>query len=711
MNSLVPVSQNNLVEIDYAPAPRAPVAQATSLERMLAGVYRQRWLAFLIFAAVLLAGLAITLMMQPKYTAVASVQLEQQAPRVLADADLDPQVSAQDSERFLQTQIDHLRSRNLATAVADQLNVANNPVALKGLGIDGSTVEERREEAISKLQSGVSAELGLNTRLARIEFTSQDPVLSARAANAYADGLAAANLSGKIETSTRAKQYLTGQLGEAKKRLEASERQMLAYARAADLTTTVVATGDSDKGGSLRAQQLGLMTDSLSQATARRIDAQQRWAQVSGASAMSLPEVQDNRAVQELVAQRAQAEATLQEERERHTDAYPSVREAAAKIRELDGQIAAVAANIKSSFAGRYRAAAQQERQMASTVGSLRGAAMSERERSVGYNSLQREVETNRTFYEGLLQRYKAVAAASGAPAANVTIVDRASPPAEPSSPDLTRNMALASMAGLVLAFLFGSARDRMHDVIRSTEDLETTFNLPPLGIVPVLPSQHGAQLALSDGRSPQSEAYNSIAVALEEAAGGELPKTLLITSSGASEGKSTSAVGIAKSLTAMGKRVLLIDGDLRRPSLHQVLGSGTGPGLSEVLTGAAQVEDAIRQNEEHGFDVVNAGEPTASPVTLLSTHRMQRVLDKLMKGHDIVIIDGPPVMGLADAVLLSRSVEAVLVIVEANRVHSSQLDLAVSRLPGSNVIGAVLTKFDAKSAGVRYGGTDYYAY
>lgn len=159
-----------------------------------------------------------------------------------------------------------------------------------------------------------------------------------------------------------------------------------------------------------------------------------------------------------------------------------------------------------------------------------------------------------------------------------------------------------------------------------------------------------------------------------------------------------------------MGRNVLLIDGDLRRPSLHNILGGEPGPGLLEALTTSTPA-NSIRPSEEHGFNVVGVGETSKTPVTLLSAQHMRSVLDKLAEGHDIVIIDGPPIMGLADAVLLARSVEAVLVVVEANRVHTSQLDLAVSRLPGANVIGAVLTKFDAKSAGVRYGGSDYYAY
>ena len=710
MNNLVTTQPRSFADLELVPMQRQ-VSQSTPLERLLTAVYRQRWvvLAAIITAAVVAALLFMN--SERSFTAAASVQFDQLTPRVLGSQDLDPQSAEKDAERFLQTQLDHVGSRSIATSVADRLNIAASPASLKALGVEAANPAQAREAAIDRLQDGVGPTLGLNTRVAQVSFTSGDPYVSARVANGFADALIAANMNSKLQTSERAKAHLMAELAKAKQRLEGSERNMLSYARSADLTTTVVPGGDNkDGGGSLRTQQLGLLNDSLAQATARRVDAQQHWAQVQGTGALALPEVQANQAIQSLVAQKAQLQAALEEDRQRHTDEYPSVRETAAKIQELDSQIGSFASNIKRSVQGRYVAAAQQERQMMQTVAGLRGAAMSERERSVGYNSLSREVETNRAFYDGLLQRYKEVAAASGAAAANVSIIDRAWPPSAADSPHVGRNMALASLAGLILALFVGSVRERLHKVIRSTEDLEQGFSLPALGVVPRLTGGGDVHSALQDTRSAQAEAYHSIAVALAEQASGVLPKTLLITSSTAAEGKSTSALGIARSLSAMGKRVLLIDADLRRPSSSNLLEETDGPGLAEVLAGTASPDLAIERSSE-GFNVIRAGSSSSSPVSLLAADHLKAVLDRLSEDHDTIIIDGPPVMGLADAVLLARSVEAVLVVVEANRTHTSELDLAVSRLPGSNVIGGVITKFDPKTAGVRYGGYDYYKY
>lgn len=726
MNNLVPAAPRTFADVELVPLQRE-IAPATPIEQLLAGLYRQRYVVIAAFFIPLIIAAALAYILPRNFTAVASVQLDQQVPRVVPDNDLDPDISTQDAARFLQTQLDRVRSRNLAEMVDNRLKIEKSPHLMSALDIDptnpGIVYQIKnllglaqpfnvRGAVISALMAGVNPEAGLNTRLAQINFTSHDPNVSAEIANAYASSLVSSNIDSKLQTSAQAKQYLQAQLTNAKLNLENSEKSMLAYARSADLTTTVMQTNDpkDEKIASLRDQQLGTMTDSLSQATARRIDAEQSWNQVRNTSPMLLPDVQSNQAIQNLVSQRAEAEASLKEERQHHTENYPSVREAEAKINELDGQIAGFAASIKSAYFGRYLAAAKQEQQLTSTVGSLKGAAMSERERAVRFNALSREVETASAFYDGLLQRYKDVAAASGVPSVNVTIIDRAWPPTQADA-GLARNVALGGMSGLVLALMFGAIRERMHRVIRSPEDLERAFNLRSLGVVPKIGKREDLNEALEDPHSAQSEAYYSIAAALELTGPGGLPKSLLITSSVPSEGKSTSAFGIARSLSAMGKRVVLMDGDLRRPESTKFAGQPGTPALSEILAGAAPAQKIVAGSEGAGLSVIPAGTPNCNPVALLAATGTKDVFDKLASTYDILIIDGPPVMGLADAVLLARSVEAVLLVVEANKTHTSELDIALSRLPEEAVIGAVITKFHPRTAGVRYGGSEYYTY
>jgi capsular exopolysaccharide synthesis family protein len=653
---------------------------------------------------VLLIGALVTLAMPRQYTAVAAVQLEQQASQVVSAPDLDPQRNPADAERFLQTQTDLVYSRSLAEGVMKRLNATKVPAIMDALRVDDANDSEG---VIRALQNGVHVELGLNTRLASIKFTSRDPAVSAKVANAYAEQLVDSNLTGKTDSSARARGYLIGQLVKARQALLESEQRQAGAARAADLTGGD-SIGNTDTGPSLRAQQLGTLMTSLSEATARRIAAEQQWQQVKSSPALALPLVQENRAVQELLGERAKAAVTLAEEKQRYTSEYPS--ETAAQINRLDTQISSMTQNIKRSYFDAYQSAAREEQSLASTISGLRGAAMAERERGIEYNALDRDVQTNKAFYDGLLQRYKEVVAASGAPAVNVTIVDRAIMPLDPSSPAVARNLALTTVLAMIAAMATALVAEKRQNVIRSSLDLGESERLPFVGAIPRTALTKRVENLLNDPRSPQSEAYASAAVAIQQFGGGELPTSLLITSSIAGEGKSISALSLARSMGRMGQRILLIDGDLRRPSVAGLLGLQAVPGFAEALAQTATPQAVVQTKAQLGFDVVCAGEVRDPLENLLARDRVGHLLDQYCELYDTVIIDGPPILGLADAVILSNTVQIVVMVIEANRVEAGQLDLAVSRLPSTKPVVSMMTKFDAKMAGVAYGDELYYA-
>lgn len=682
----------------------------TPLQQLFAALYRQRYPALGVILAALVLGVLATLFLPKKYTSVASVVLEQQAPQIIAVPDLDPQRNAQDAERFLQTQIDLVHSRTLAIAVADQLKASGDPKILDALSVRESDPAVRAENVVAALMDGVRVELGLNTRLARITYTSRDPNVSAKVANAYARQLVSSNLTSKTGTSSRAADYLKRQLADAKTRLEDSERGMLGFARAAGLTDADLSRpANGQASGSLSSLLVGHLSQSLADATARRIVSEQEWQQLKGVSPMALPQVQQNRAVQDMLVQRAAIGATKAEENERYTSEYPT--ESNAKLNSLSGQINWIAANVKQSYFNNYLSTMRQEQEIRRSINGLRSAVMAERETGIGYNSLQREAETNKAFYDGLLQRYKEVVAAAGAPSINITVMDQAAPSLVPTSPNLVSNMALALILGLIAAIGIVIIRERTHSVIRSTFDLGAVYNLDFIGIVPATSKGKRVEDALDNPSSPQSEAYNSVAVSVLKMDSGKLPRTLLITSSIAGEGKTTTALGLAFSLTRLGKRVLLIDGDLRHTALGSNLGEPEGPGFAEALAGTTTPQSVIRNMAKLGFDVICAGSARDNPVGLLAHHNVAPVLEQLISKYDVIIIDGPPIMGIADAVVLSDSIDAVVVAAEANRIQSNQLGLALSRLSGTVPIGGVLTKFDARAAGVEYGNEQYFTY
>jgi capsular exopolysaccharide synthesis family protein len=383
-------------------------------------------------------------------------------------------------------------------------------------------------------------------------------------------------------------------------------------------------------------------------------------------------------------------------------------------VDELNDQIKTLANDIKSSIHDQYLTAVDQEQSLENQVAQLKGATLAEQDRSVRYNILAREADTNRTLYDGLLQRYKEVSAESGVTTNNISIIDRADAPIEPSSPNLLLNLVLSLLAGGAIAAGVVFIREQMDDAIRAPEDIERKLALPVLGVVPVLEGDQDVAEALEAPRSAFAEAYHALRGSLLYSTVDGLPRTLLVTSAQASEGKSTTSYAIASDIAKLGKRVILVDLDLRRPSLHRMLKLDNDMGVSSLLTHQTDLRAVIRPTEHDNLSFMSSGPIPPSPTDLLGGPTLPDMLAKLGETFDMVICDGPPVLGLADAPLIAALTDATMFVVQSNRGHRGATKTAVRRLQNvhSNLIGAVLTKFDARKVG--YGhtyGYDYYDY
>jgi succinoglycan biosynthesis transport protein ExoP len=698
----------------------AEPSQGLDFRSLWSAVYRNRYLILAVVVVSLLIGLAATLLMTPVYRAEASVQIEQQTRRVLGTEDRETDSSVQDADRFLETQLDVVRSRYLAERVGQDLRLFGNDVFLHAMNEEVPTRPEgaldlratKREAVLEAITENTSVSLPLNSRIARIHFDSPDPVLAARVANSFVTNFITSNLQRKFDQSSYARDFLSNQLADTKQRLEKSERDMIAYARGARLIDTssgVVNEQQISGPRSLTTSSLVQLNTALSSAMAQRVQAQQRWEQASNTSPMNLPEVLANKAIQDLVQQRAEQVALYEQERQRRREEFPSVQQAAARIAELDRQIATIAENIKAGIRQEYRVAQQQEQALTGNLTRLKGETLAEQDRSVRYNILKREADTNRQMYEGLLQRYRELSAEAGVTSNNVTILDKASIPVEPVSPRPVLNMGLAGVAGLGLALLLVFVRERFDDRIRSPEDVEGKLGVAPLGVIPMLEAGENPAGALAEPRSPMSEAYQTLRTSIELSSSEGLPRSLLFTSSQPNEGKSTSSFAVASDFARVGRRVLLIDADLRKPSMHRVLSLPNEVGLSNVLAGRSKVEDVVQDSGLPNLDFLATGPLPPNPAELLSSARLVDLLEKLESVYDLVVFDAPPVMGLADAPLLASRAGGIVFVVEANRSHHGSAKTALKRLLAAHarVLGVVLTKFDAKTTG--YG--EYYGY
>lgn len=680
-----------------------------------------------IIAAALALALVVTLLDTKRYTASASVQINDQSQRVLGnDEDIQSQVNnAWDTDRALQTQVDMLKSRALATRVMKRLHLEGNARFYEQMEVTppdaGASPTMLRELTIGLLRGNLEVRLPRNSRIAAITFNSTDQKLSADVANAYAEEFIQATLQQRYDSSSYARNFVANQLQEAKAKLEQSERNLNTYARAAGLIRT--RDVDSNDGGkssgsgasSVTTASLLQLNAAASQARANRIAAEAKLRSISSKSLFADREAMSNPAVQSLFTQRAEVEAKLQDELTRHLEGHPNVRQLRAQLKTIDAQLTLAAQNVRSAARAEYEAAVTTERQLEAQVNALKVATLAEQDSSVQYNLLAREADTNRALYDGLLQRYKELNASAGISTSNIAIIDRAEPPTGPSSPNLMKNLAYALLFGLGLAAVVTFLRSQFDDTVRVPEDVEHKLELPLLGVIPRARADSPDD-ELADPKSPVSEGYNSLRGALLYSTSHGLPKSLLVTSSQPSEGKTTTSFAIAQGFARMGRRVLLVDVDLRRPSLHKRIGLNNDKGMSTLLTHQDSIDHVVQQTGTANLAAITSGPVPPSPTELIASTRMEELIGELTGRYDVVVFDCPPILGLADAPLMSALVDGVVFIIESERARRGSLKSALRRLRTMRpvLLGAVLTMFDPSKAGHRYSeyyGYDYYTY
>jgi capsular exopolysaccharide synthesis family protein len=320
-------------------------------------------------------------------------------------------------------------------------------------------------------------------------------------------------------------------------------------------------------------------------------------------------------------------------------------------------------------------------------------------------------VDTNRQLYDALLQRYKEIGVAGGVGVNNISVVDAAEPPGSPSSPRLLLNLLLALLVGGAAGAGLAIAMEQIDEAISDPSDVEAALGLPLLGTVPK--TSENPESDLEDRKSALVEAYLSVQTNLGFTTDHGFPRSLTVTSTRPGEGKTTSSFALARSLGRTGRKVLLIDADMRSPSLHHIYNLNNERGLSNFLAGADNVESMIHRNLPDGIALMTAGPSPPNAAELLIGDRLHKLVQELSNSFDHVILDVPPVMGLADTPLVASQVEGVVFVVESHATPASMAKLAVGRLQDAQarVLGVLLTKFESRRAHFGYGYDYGYGY
>lgn len=689
-------------------------------------ILRWRYVIIGAVAACIALGLIATLLMTPKYTAEAMIEISRESDRVTNFQGVEREASVADQE-FYQTQYGLLRSRSLSERVATQLRLVDDPKFYEMFGVD-----EGDEPALAQLDgryasSGRAARLRIAgktllkqqgvaparlSRLVTVSFTSPDAKFSASIANAWAENFIQTNLERKIQATSYGRDVLQRQLAELKDRLDTSQRQMVAYASAQRIINLPAQAGEKGAAGerSIVADDLAALNAVLSQATADRIQAEARYRQSGSAGAST--EALRNQAINTIRQRRAELSADYQRLMTQFEPEYPAAVAIQSQIGQLDRSIAREESRVSRSLLADYREGLQRERALQQKVEQLKVSYLDTRRRSIQYNIYQQEVDTNRALYDGLLQRFKEIGVAGGVGVNNVSIVDPANVPQKPSSPRLLINLAVAIFAGLGLGAVLAFALEQIDEAIADPIEIERQLGLPLLGSVPKLESGTPKE-ALLDRKSELLDAYLAVQTNLAFTTEHGVPRSFAVTSTRPAEGKSTTALALATTLARAQRKVILVDADMRSPSVHHFGGVNHDQGLSNFLSGQDNIEALTFQMTELGFTAMSAGPIPPNAAELLTGNRLSLLVSRLQETYDHVVIDSPPVMGLADAPLIASRVEGVIYAVESHGIRSTMVKTALARLASANahVIGGVLTKFEARRAHFGYGYEYGYGY
>jgi capsular exopolysaccharide synthesis family protein len=686
---------------------------------------RWRWLIIGSIAMALLIGVVFTLLATPLYTATTGLEINRESGRVVnMSTDVQPDEQPGDME-FYQTQYGLLQSRSVAERVARQLRLADNAQFFTMFGADeasgqlgagpaGRTTaarDQRLRKAVDILLRNVSIRPTRLSRLVDVSFTSPDPGFSAQVANAWARAFIDSNLERRFDATSYARTFLEQRLETVRQRLEESERRLVGYASSESLINIPVAGADSSgraQERSLVAESLSALNVELAQATADRMRAQSRTRDNGGSS----PEALANQAISLMRQRRAEAAAEYARLMTQFEPGYPPAQALASQIQQLDQSIAREEGRVQQTIQTAYRDSVAREQSLSSRVEGLKQEFLDQRRRGIQYNIFQRDVDTNRELYNGLLQRYKEIGIAGGVGTNNVSIVDPAQTPERPSHPRPLINLLIALLAGTVVGIGLALAREQIDETIADPADLDRKIGLPFLGAIPSS-SADDMVAETRDLKSSVAEAYLSVQTNLGFSSDHGVPATLAITSTRPTEGKSITAYAIAHTIGRSGAKTILIDGDIRSPSVHGETGLHNERGLSNYLSGISDIESLIQRPETEPFAVMPAGPLPPNAAELLRSDRLRQLLADLHTRFDHVVIDSPPVMGLADAPIIASQVEGVVFVLEARGVTARVARLAIGRLRQArgNILGIVLTKFEAKRAHYGYGYEYGYGY
>lgn len=568
------------------------------------------------------------------------------------------------------------------------------------------------------IQGGLKLTVLPKTRIIEIRFSNPDPQMAARVVNTLVSVYVEQNFKTKFESAMQTSDWLSKQLSDLQLKVETSQEKLVEYQKEHGILGI-------DEKQNIVTSKLDELNQELTAAEADRIQKESRYRLTLSGNPELIANLDSNALLPVLRKQEADLRTQIAQAEVQLGPAHPHILELNSQLKQVQAserqEIDKLGGHIKTD----YLAASQRESMLSAALDGQKQAANKLNENAIEYSLLKRDVDTNRQLYEGLLQKLKEASVSAGLKSSNIRVVDVARVPLAPARPDKRRNIMLALamgvLGGVVLAFLL----EAVDNTVRTPEQAQALSNLPALGIIPasqsvMLRSRSQRSLAAKSGsretvelvtyrrpKSDISESYRALRTAILLSASGSPPRVLLVTSALPQEGKTTTSINTAVTLAQKGARVLLVDADLRRPSIHKVFNIKPKVGLSTVLTGVSKLENTITHVPQlPNLYLLPAGPPPPHPAELLGSNLMKQLILQWRQEYDHVIFDTPPALSVTDSILLSVDMDAVVLVIRSGNTTKAALRRTRELLGQVNarVLGVVVNAVDVDSP-------DYYHY
>ena len=664
------------------------------------------------------AGLLATLVaynMTPVYRSTATIMIQNEKPKLLSIEDIYN--GQQTGEDFFNTQVEVLKSRDLAERVVKKLDLANNPTLdprqrkphFWQKWFSSSSPQAIPEAVLQKIvvgefEGGLSIDPVKNSQIIKISYDSPNKILAAKIPNALADAYIESDLEAKVQMTQKANIWLTQRMGELRSKLDSSEQALQSYREQANIVDT--------KGITLNGagKQLDEISSNLISSRQRLAEAEIAYDQVRNLKGQSLSAYESVPAVLKnpLFIQAKEAESKTEQKvaelSQRYGSQHPKMLAAQSDLRaakeNLRMQIGAVVGAIQKEYEMAKASEAVAERAQGQVRSDIQG--MSKKEFQL--NVLQRDVDSNRQLYDLFMNRAKEMNVGANLQSTIARIVDSSIPADQPYKPNKSLIIGISAAVGVLIGIMLTLLLDFLDNTVKSRGDVEEKIGVNMLGLVQMLEKtvKEPKRAFMDDPGSVFSESIRSIRTGVLLSALDQPNKVVMITSSVPQEGKSTVSVNLAMALGQM-KKVLLLEADLRRPSIAKVLHDDPkAPGLLDFLAGTADIKSCIHKTENPNVFLIPSGQLLSNPLELLSSKRFGEMIDKLSETFEMVVIDSPPVVSVSDSLILAGHVSAVIYVVKADETPHQLARSGIRRLQEVNapLLGVVLNYVDLRSSG-----------